>query len=443
MFSSAARQVGGSLVVSLIHLLAGSAIPLSSIIIPHLEMSEDEISWFASIITLGILAGSLAGCVYCDIIGWRTSLIFDCFGYLVGFSIIGFGGENIYMLCGGRFLTGFFLGTMKCSMMVYICEFSEPKYRGLMGGLNMLVFMIGFTFPFLLNMVLDWTMVTLSLSVPSILAIVGLFLLEESPVWLMRKKGEERAMKSLRFFRGGDADITKEMEEIKQNITETTEKQQSKLSMMKNRSFYRPFLYLCFVMAALQWSSYPVIGTYMITIFQQTGSAMDPKVSSLIVCFVRITFAAFTSSLLLRFPRRSIYFVAASISCLSLLLLGGFCFASQLYDLPEVMNILPLVFIIFLYIGFSLGYGSISIILQGEVFPPQMRSLGCGIILCFEMISSFAAIKSSGYIISSIGLHGMFWLYSAVVFMVIVLAYFCMPETKDKTMAEIQKEYQR
>ena len=105
--------------------------------------------------------------------------------------------------------------------------------------------------------------------------------------------------------------------------------------------------------------------------------------------------------------------------------------------------ILPLVFIIFLYIGFSLGYGSISIILQGEVFPPQMRSLGCGIILCFEMISSFAAIKSSGYIISSIGLHGLFWLYSAVVFMVIVLAYFCMPETKDKTMAEIQKEYQQ
>ena len=196
-------------------------------------------------------------------------------------------------------------------------------------------------------------------------------------------------------------------------------------------------------MAALQWSSYPVIGTYMITIFQQTGSAMDPKVSSLIVCFVRITFTAFTSSLLLRFPRRSIYFVAASISCLSLLLLGGFCFASQLYDLPEVMMILPLVFIIFLYIGFSLGYGSISIILQGEVFPPQMRSLGCGIILCFEMISSFAAIKSSGYIISSIGLHGLFWLYSAVVFMVLVLAYFCMPETKDKTMAEIQKEYQR
>ena len=100
MFSSAARQVGGSLVVSLIHLLAGSAIPLSSIIIPHLEMSDEEISWFASIITLGILVRSLAGCTYCNIIGWRTSLIFDCFGYLIVFSIIGLGGENSYRSLG-------------------------------------------------------------------------------------------------------------------------------------------------------------------------------------------------------------------------------------------------------------------------------------------------------------------------------------------------------
>ena len=88
MFTSATRQIGGSLVVSLIHLLAGSSIPLSSIIIPDLEMSKDEISWFASIITLGIILGSVAGCVYCDIIGWRTSLIIDCFGYLAGFLII-------------------------------------------------------------------------------------------------------------------------------------------------------------------------------------------------------------------------------------------------------------------------------------------------------------------------------------------------------------------
>ena len=393
MFTSATRQIGGSLVVSLIHLLAGSSIPLSSIIIPDLEMSKEEISWFASIITLGIILGSVAGCVYCDIIGWRTSLIIDCFGYLAGFLIMGFGGKNIYMLCSGRFLTGFFLGTMKCSMMVYICEFSQPQYRGLMGGLNMLVFMIGFTFPFLLIMVCHWTVVTLSLSVPSILAILGLFLLQESPVWLMRRKGEDRAMKSLRFFRGDDCDVTKELEDIKESIANASENKQSKLSMMKSKSFYRPFLYLSCVMVALQWSSYPVLGTYMITIFQKTGSAFDPNVSSLIVCSVRIIFAAFTSSLLLKFPRRSIYFIAASISCLSLLLLGCFCYASQLYNLPETLKILPLIFIIFIYIGFSLGYGTISIILQGEVFPPQLRSLGCGIILCFEMISSFAVSR--------------------------------------------------
>ena len=216
----------------------------------------------------------------------------------------------------------------------------------------------------------------------------------------------------------------------------------NKMSMLKDAHFYRPLSYLCFVMVANEWSSYPVLGTYMITIFQQTGSTFNPELSSLIVCFVRVIFAALNSSLLMKFPRRSIYFLATTITCLSLFLLGSFCYASKLFALPEAVKILPLVFIICIYIGFSLGYGTIPIILQGEVFPPQMRSLGCGIILCVQMISCFAAIKTSGYIIESIGLHGLFWLYSAVVLIVLGLAVFLMPETKDKTMAEIQKEYQ-
>ena len=444
LLTSATRQVGGSLVVSLIHLLAGSSIPLSSIILPNLQVNNEESSWFASIIFLGMSLGSLAGSVYCDIIGRRSSLIIDCFGFLSGFLLIGLGGEiNIYLLCIGRVLTGFFMGTMKCSMMIYICEFCEPKYRGLVGGLNMLVFMIGFTAPFLLNMMCHWTVVTLSLSAPSLIAILGLFCLQESPVWLMRKKGEEQAIKSLKFFRGEETDIKKGIEDIKQSIAYTNESNQTKLSMMMTRSFYRPFLYFCYVMMALEWSSYPVLGTYMITIFQKTGSALNPNTSSLVVCSVRICFAAFTSSLLLRFPRRRIYFVAASVTCLSLLLLGGYVSASEVYDLPSLVNILPLVLIICIYIGFSLGYGTISIILQGEVFPPEMRSLGCGVIFCLEMISSFAATKCSGYIIGSIGLQGLFWLYSVVVFSVIVTAYFFMPETKDKTLAQIQAEYQK
>jgi len=442
MLSSSARQICGSLVVSLINLLGGASIPLSSIIIPDLNLSVEESSWFASIFTPGILLGSLAGCIYCDHIGRRASLIIDCCGYLIGFCIIGFGGNNIHMLCAGRFLAGIFYGTMYCSMMVYICEFSQPHLRGLMGGLNVMLFAIGFTVPFLLNLVFHWTVVTLSLCVPSVIAILGLALLEESPVWLMRKKGEEKAAKSLKFYRGEECNITQELKDMKQNLSVSKESQPNKLLMLKHKSFYRPFAYLSFIMIACEWSSYPVLGTYMITIFQQTGSTFDPKVSSLIVCFSRVIFTAFNSSLLLRFPRRSMYFFATSITGLSLFLLGGFCYASTHFELPEILNILPLVFIVFIYIGFSLGYGTIPIILQGEVFPPQMRSIGCGILLGLQMVSCFAAIKTAGYIIDNMGLHGLFWVYSAVVFLVLPIAAFLMPETKDKTLAEIQKGYQ-
>ena len=141
MISARSRQLFGAVVVSLVHFLAGSSVTLSSIIIPSLQMSTEEISWFASILFLGVLIGSVSGCLYCDLIGWRSSLILDSLGFSIGFLLIGFGEQSIYFLCLGRFLNGFFTGTTKCSMMVYICEFSQPDLRGLLGAVNLMIFM--------------------------------------------------------------------------------------------------------------------------------------------------------------------------------------------------------------------------------------------------------------------------------------------------------------
>ena len=63
-------------------------------------------------------------------------------------------------------------------------------------------------------------------------------------------------------------------------------------------------------------------------------------------------------------------------------------------DTRDSISFLPLVFVVLMYTGFGLGYGPIVFILQGELLPSDLRSLGSGLLGVFDNISLFIAVKT-------------------------------------------------
>lgn len=78
---------------------------------------------------------------------------------------------------------------------------------------------------------------------------------------------------------------------------------------------------------------------------------------------------------------------------------------------------------------------------QGELFPADSRSFGNSILLFFQFVSSFVMIKVAPLLILSIGIYGLFWLFSAVVFFMFIFNLIFMPETKGRSLAEIENYY--
>ena len=94
-----------------------------------------------------------------------------------------------------------------------------------------------------------------------------------------------------------------------------------------------------------------------------------------------------------------------------------------------------------MYTGFGLGYGPIVFLLQGELLPSDLRSLGSGLLGVFDNISLFIAVKTVPSLIAGLGMHGAYLLYSGCCFTNLFISFFVMPETKGLSLEDIEDLY--
>ena len=96
------------------------------------------------------------------------------------------------------------------------------------------------------------------------------------------------------------------------------------------------------------------------------------------------------------------------------------------------------------YINSFCDFGQlVNEIILGELLPSDMRSLGCGLLGVLDNISLFTAVKTVPTLISSLGIHGAFLLYSSCCLTNLIICLFIMPETKGLSLEEIEDYYKK
>ena len=82
-----------------------------------------------------------------------------------------------------------------------------------------------------------------------------------------------------------------------------------------------------------------------------------------------------------------------------------------------------------------------SVILMSEILPLRARSFGSGLIGLLDNLSCMLSAKMVPTFENSVGLHGMFYMYSCVSIFVGITCFFIIPETKGLTLEEIESMY--
>ncbi|KAM4696989.1 solute carrier family 2, facilitated glucose transporter member 8 [Rhinophrynus dorsalis] len=420
---------------------------------PRLILDKNTASWFGSIVTIGAAAGGIFGGWIVDRIGRKLSLMLCSVPFVLGFTLI-ISAQNIWMLLIGRLLTGLASGVTSLVVPVYISETSHSKVRGTLGSCVQLMVVTGIVGSYIAGMILDWRWLAVLCCVPPIIMLITMCFMPETPRYLVNQDRHTEAMSALKFLRGPEADHEWEYRQIESSADD----QETRLAIaeLKNPSIYKPFLIGVLMMFFQQFTGINAIMFYAETIFEE-ANFKNSSLASVIVGLVQVFFTAVAALIMDKAGRKVLLIISGIIMAISAALFGVYFkitemnvnSTSGLFAPPTSLPVGPVDHLAWLALasmglfitGFALGWGPIPWLVMSEIFPLRARGVASGVCVVTNWGCAFLVTKEFHDLMDGLTSYGTFWFFAAFCALNVLFTIFCVPETKGKTLEQIEAHF--
>lgn len=315
--------------------------------------------------------------------------------------------------------------------------------RGGLGSVNQLSVTIGIMLAYLLGLFVNWRVLAILGTLPCLILIPGLFFIPESPRWLAKMGMTDDFEASLQVLRGFDTDITQEVNEIKRSVASSNRRAAIRFSDLKQRRYWFPLMIVFGLLSLQQLTGTNGVLFYSSTIFQSAGIS-NSNIATFGLGAVQVIATAISTWLVDKAGRRILLIVSSSIMTLSLILVAASFFIKGFVDggstTYTVMGILSLVGVVGMIIGFSLGMGPIPWIIMSEILPVNIKGLAGSVATLANWFICWVVTLTAPLLLSWSS-AGTFTLYMFTSAITVVFAALLVPETKGKTLEEIQNSF--
>jgi SP family arabinose:H+ symporter-like MFS transporter len=406
---------------------------------PYFGLSEAELGWTVSSLLFGCIAGVFLAGKAGDRYGRKKVLM--AAALLFFFSAIGSASaHSLSIFLIARILGGIAVGVASILSPMYIAELAPAKYRGTLVSLNQLAIVIGILVAFFSNYLLigtgenNWRWMLLVMAAPAVLLFFSLFLVPESPRWLVAKNRNEDALNVL-VKTSGKEFAAAELKEIEETLKNQEESTFSDLLAPK----IKPLLFIGIILAVFQQiTGINTIMYYAPKIFANVGQSNDSALlQTILIGGTNLVFTLVAMGLIDRFGRKLLIVIG---SAGMMLMLAGL---SALYFTSHTSGVLVLVFILGYIAFFAASLGPALWVVAAELFPNRLRSKGMSIAIVSLWIACTIVSIAFPIMLEKLS-GGITFLIFALICManlVYVLKY--VPETKGKTLEELEKEFDR
>lgn len=409
------------------------------------HLDDGNVEWITTTVLIGAIIGAVSSGKLSDILGRKRMIIINALVFTVGALGCSFA-PSILMLIIMRIIIGIAIGITSYVVPMYISEISPTRVRGALVTLNQLMITIGILVSYITDYCFSndanngsWKMMFLVGVVPALILLIGMFFLPESPRWLIARGRIEEGEEIL--LRTEDTDMVKStLESIKKEVSLTVNNQ-SELKQILQPWLRAPLIITVGIFFFQQFSGVNTIIYYSPIIFKMAGVVSNTAsiLPAIIIGGVNVLACLLSVFLLDKVGRRKLFFIGIWGMIPSLALLGAcFYFKDALGASLPVFAVLSIVlYIIFIAISLApLGWLLIS-----EVFPLNVRGVGMSIGSLshwgFNAIIAFTFLK----LVNSLGVDFTFWTYSLICIIGAIWGYFYIPETKGKSLEEIEAHW--
>ena len=403
---------------------------------------EFALSPFAlEVIVSGVLAGAAAGALVggrlADLFGRRALLIVTASIFAIGAILCAAAGSPA-ILIGGRIIVGLAIGLSSGTVPVYISEVSPPASRGWTVSLFQLSITVGILLAYIAGYALaaieGWRWMFGLAIIPAVVFGLGMLFLPESPRWLVKqgKIGDARGV--LQKIRNTPA-VEDELSEIERSLELTTE--QGRLSDLLHPSLRAALIVGLGLAVFQQVTGINTVIYYAPIIIQTAGipSASGAILTTAGIGLVNVLMTVVSMWLIDRVGRRPLLLTGIAGMVLTLSILG---LSFQVSAHNGALAWVAVVSIMLYVASFAISLGPIFWLLISEIYPLRVRSSAEGLSATFNWGSNLVVSLTFLTLLQTIGTSRTFWLYAVLAVGAWIFSYYLAPETKGRTLEEIE-----
>ncbi|WP_080840740.1 sugar porter family MFS transporter [Cohnella massiliensis] len=403
------------------------------------NLNDIQVGWAVSSLIIGCIVGAALSGTLSDRFGRKKVLIAAAVLFIVG--SIGsalpetFAGYIVFRMIGGL---GIGITSTLCPL--YNAEIAPAQYRGRLVALNQFATVTGIFLTYFVNSGIasygndawdvseGWRWMFGVGAIPGILFMVLLFLVPESPRWLIKQGRAEEALSILLRVHGEEA-AKQEVLDIKASFKE---------KKATYRELFKPglrfALFVGVVIAILQQvTGINAILYYAPEILKETGAGTNAAlVQTILVGFINFAFTILSIWLIDKAGRKALLLAGSSVMTISLLLIGYVFHSGQ--STGPVVLVLILVYVA----AFAVSLGPVVWVLLSEIFPNRVRGRATAIASMALWAADYVVSQSFPPLLGSAGPAATYWTFGAMSLITVLFTWRFVPETKGKSLEQIE-----
>lgn len=383
---------------------------------------------------IGAIIGSGGSGPLSDRIGRRRLVLIIAIIYIVG-SLILVVAQNMPTLVFGRLIIGLAVGGSMATVPVYLSEMAPTAYRGSLGSLNQLMITIGILAAYLVNYAFadieGWRWMLGLAIVPSVILLIGIAFMPESPRWLLEHRNEKAARDVMRVTFNDDNEINTEIKEMKElsAISEST------WTILKS-PWLRPTLIIGCIFALFQ----QIIGInaiifYAPTIFSKAGLGEATSILGTVgIGTINVLVTIIAVFIADKVNRKKLLVTGNVGMVASLLVMAILIWTIGIASSAGIIIVCLSLFIVF----FGLTWGPILWVMLPEMFPMRARGAATGLATLVLNFGTLLVAQLFPVLNNTLSTEWVFLIFAVIgVFaMCFVIKY--LPETRGRSLEEIE-----
>jgi len=417
----------------------------------HFDLDPALKGWVVGSALIGCLVGALSAGYLSMKIGRKYSLIISAALFTIsawGSGLPSFLPESVSLLVVFRIIGGLGIGIASMSAPMYIAEIAPSHRRGTLVTFYQLAIVIGFFVVFLVtyfigdelsvaeNIAFGWRRMFWSELIPSGLFLVLLFFVPKSPRWLYLMQRPEEGYGTLLKIHGSEL-AKKEAHQIQESIDQNLEK--PKVNFFSKAILGIICIGTIFSMLQ-QFTGINAVLYYGSDIFEKAlgFGKEDVLLQQILLAFINLIFTFIAMFSVDKFGRKPLIYIGSVGMIIGFSLLG---ISLQ----QQSVGLVSLIGVLLFIASFAMSMGPVVWVLLSEMFPNRIRSAAMSIAVAAQWASNYVVSQFFPVVSESETNMNSFWngslpyfIFIGFIIFIIVFTYKFIPETKNKSLEELE-----